>query len=148
MGSSAARGTVIGAAARRQPPPPAPTSPATQPPRPPAATSRPLQVVENELHGNLKYILYDECSEVYVQGPNATRDKGRGTVRLRDAASETVRPLSVGSSTRNGYLMVDGYLDPNKDPKQSDIALWTPDPKKPPKNEFLSSHFARSFQSY
>ena len=36
--------------------------------------------------------------------------------------------------TRNAYLMVDGYLDPNKDPKESDIALWTPNPKEPPKN--------------
>ena len=34
--------------------------------------------------------------------------------------------------TRNGYLMVDGYLDPVKDPKQTDIALWSADPAKAP----------------
>ena len=34
--------------------------------------------------------------------------------------------------TRNGYLMVDGYLDPVKDPTPTDIALWVPDRTKTP----------------
>ena len=40
--------------------------------------------VEEELLGNLKYILYDECSEMYVEGPNGIRDKGRGKVHFAD----------------------------------------------------------------
>ena len=36
--------------------------------------------------------------------------------------------------TRNGYLMVDGYLDPVKDPKETDIALWSSDKVNPPKD--------------
>ena len=36
--------------------------------------------------------------------------------------------------TRLGHLMVQGYLDPVKDPKPEDLKLWTPDPNKIPEN--------------
>jgi hypothetical protein len=46
----------------------------------------PLQVadiVEKELSGNLSYVLNEPASELYVTGPNAIRDKGRGSVSLQ-----------------------------------------------------------------
>ena len=40
--------------------------------------------------------------------------------------------------TRNGYLMVDGYLDPVKDPKETDIELWSSSPAKAPSDVDLA----------
>lgn len=55
--------------------------------------------VEEEVLGNLKYILYETASEVYVQGPNSIRDEGRGPVTFEDfmkdpnvQAAEMTRP--------------------------------------------------------
>ena len=36
--------------------------------------------------------------------------------------------------TRLGHLMVQGYLDPFKDPKPEDLTLWTPNAENPPEN--------------
>jgi hypothetical protein len=52
----------------------------------------PLEVaarVDAETMGNLKYILHETCSEMYVEGPNAIRDKGRGNVDLGDFMKDT-----------------------------------------------------------
>lgn len=38
--------------------------------------------VADETQGNLEYILYEACSEIYVEGPNAIRDTGRGHMTL------------------------------------------------------------------
>jgi len=38
--------------------------------------------VSDEVQGNLEYILYQPCSQIYVEGPNAIRDAGRGPVNL------------------------------------------------------------------
>ena len=39
--------------------------------------------------------------------------------------------------TRLGHLMVQGYLDPFKDPKPEDLELWTPNPQRLPENYSL-----------
>ena len=52
--------------------------------KPDATPAKVVEVVEEELLGNLRYILYEECSEKYVVGPNATRDKGRGKQQFSD----------------------------------------------------------------
>lgn len=40
--------------------------------------------VAHETQDNLEYILYQTCSEIFVSGPNATRDAGRGPIDLSD----------------------------------------------------------------
>ncbi|CAK0834134.1 unnamed protein product [Prorocentrum cordatum] len=40
--------------------------------------------VEEETLGNIKYILYEKASEVFVAGPDGIRDKGRGPVGIQD----------------------------------------------------------------
>lgn len=42
-----------------------------------------VQQVDAETAGNLRYILKEKASEIYVEGPNAVRDKGRGPVDLQ-----------------------------------------------------------------
>mmetsp|Transcript_10724 Transcript_10724/g.37521 ORF Transcript_10724/g.37521 Transcript_10724/m.37521 type:complete len:575 (-) Transcript_10724:236-1960(-) len=43
-----------------------------------------VKKVESELLDNLKYVLYEPASEVYVEGQNSWRDAGRGPVTLED----------------------------------------------------------------
>ena len=52
-----------------------------------ATPSEVVEQVEKELLTNLHYILYEETSEVYVKGPDAVRDKGRGKQRFGDFMS-------------------------------------------------------------